>query len=310
MITDRKREEKYLYKAYELTIQSEILLPELLPLKDKECDKPDITISLGKVPEDIRMAVNEGQTFKFEKNEMWFSIKEVAVYYIYNGDTIIIDPCEGYNDDHLRLFIHGSTFGMLLIQRKNVAIHGSTLVIEGKSAIFTGVSGAGKSTLSVALRNKGYRFLADDISAIGKNSDGSFTVKPGLPHQKLCKDAMIKMGYDVDKFIKVNDERDKYAVPVGSLFCEEPVPLKAIFELAVDDVDSVKIIDVSASEKFIRMMKNLYLIDVTRYSGMENVYFKKCMEIASEISYYRIIRPREGYSVDRQIELIIEKLRQ
>lgn len=310
MIFNYKTDEKYLYKVYELVIESEILLPELLSLKNKECIKPDITIAYGKVPENVRQAVEEGKTFNFEKNKMWFSIKEVAVFYIYNGDTIIVDLCENYNKDHLRLFIHGSAFGMLLIQRNNVAIHGSTLVIEGKSIIITGLSGSGKSTLSVALKNKGYNFLTDDISAIGENSDGGFTVKPGFPQQKLCKDAMLKMGYNIDEFVKVNDDRDKYALPVGNLFVEEAVPLAAIFELAVGDVDKVEIIDITASEKFLRMMKNVYLIEVTQYSGLENSFFKKCIEIANKTPYYRIIRPKEGFSVEQQIELIIEKLRQ
>lgn len=310
MICDYKIEEKYLYTAYELNIQSEIPLPELLSAKEKKCVKPDITISYRKVPKNIRQAVEEGKTFNFEKNEMWFSIQKVAVYYIYNGETIIVDTCEGYNKDHLRLFLLGSAFGMLLLQRNNVAVHGSTLVIDGKSVIFTGLSGAGKSTLSVGLRNKGYKFLTDDISAIGETYDGDFYVKPGFPQQKLCKDAMIKMGYNLDKFFKVNDDKDKYALPVGSFFSEKSVPLAAIFELVVGDVDNVEIINVTGSEKILRMMKNIYLIDVTQYSGMENSFFKKCIEIANKTPYYRIIRPKEGFSVEQQIELIIEKLRQ
>lgn len=310
MISNCEIKEKYIYTAYELNIESEIFLPELLPLNDKECDKIDVTISYGRVPDNVRKAVDEGKTFNFEKNKMWFFIKEVAVFYIYNGDRIIVDVCEGYNKDHLRLFLHGSSFGMLLIQKNNVAIHGSTLIIEGKSVIFTGLSGAGKSTLSVALRNKGYKFLSDDISAIGETSDGIFTVKPGFPQQKLCKDAMMKMGYNLDKFVKVNDDRDKYALPVGSFFSKKSVPLNAIFELSVGDVDNVQIVNATASEKLLRMMKNVFLIEVTQHSGLENSFFKKCIEIANKISYYRIIRPREGFSVEQQIELIVEKLRQ
>jgi hypothetical protein len=176
MKCDCRMEEKYLYTAYELNIQSEILLPELLTLTDKEYPKPDITISYGRVPKNVKQAVEEGKTFNFEKNKMWFFIKEVAVFYIYNGDTIIVDICEGYNKDYLRLFLLGSAFGMLLIQRNNVAVHGSSLIIDGKSVIFTGLSGAGKSTLSVALRNKGYKFLTDDISAIGEiRQEGEFS---------------------------------------------------------------------------------------------------------------------------------------
>lgn len=310
MICDCKIEEKYLYTAYELNIESEIILPELLPLKDKECIKSDVCISYGKVSEDIRQAIEEGATFNFEKNKMWFFIKGVAVYYIYNGSNIIVDRCEDYNKDYLKIFLLGSAFGMLFIQRNNVAIHGSSLIIDEKSVIFTGLSGAGKSTLSVTLRNKGYKFLTDDICAIGETLDGNFTVKPGFPQQKLCKDAMIKMEYDIDKFVRVNDDRDKYALPVGNLFYEKSVSLNAIFELTVDDVDNVEIVKVTGSEKFLRIMKNIYLIDVIGHSGLENSYFKKCMQIANKISYYRIIRPREGFSVEQQIELIIEKLRQ
>lgn len=308
MVCENKRE--HTYKAYKLNIRSEIFLPEFVSGNSETCKKPDVFIAYGKMPKKIEQAIQEGKKYHFEKNEMWFSIDEVGIYYIYNGNTIMVEPYEGGNKDHLKIFLLGSAFGMLLLQRNNVAIHGSTVVIDGKGVIFTGNSGAGKSTLAVTLRENGCGFLADDISAIDECLHGNLMVKPGFPIQKLCKDTAKKMGYNVDKLIKVNDDRDKYAIYVGKEFIQELVPLGAVFELSVGEVKDVQISKIVGSEKLKMLIKNIFMIDVTRYSGIKSSYFKTCVEIANKVPFYRIVRPKNISSVNQQIELITECLRQ
>lgn len=312
MICENESGNKYIYtyRAYELNIKSDIFLPELLTFENKEYANVDVLISYGTMPFNIRQEIQEGKKYHFEKKEMWFSIKNVAIYYIYNGNTIIVEPYENCNIDHLKLFIHGSAFGMLLLQRSIIAIHGSSIVIDGKAVILTGNSGAGKSTLSIALRERGYTFLSDDISAVQKNREGSLVVKPGFPQQKLCKDVMERMGYNTKKFNKVNDDRDKYVVPVYNDFLKEAVTLRAVFELSVADVKEVEIIKINGSSRLITLLKNIYISDVTRFSGMEENYFRMCVEISKNVTFYKILRPKDSFSVVQQIEKIIEIIQQ
>lgn len=310
MINNNESSKKYTYTIYELMVHSEIFLPELISVNGEGNGSVDLNISYGKMPLNIKEAMQEGRTFHFQKNEMWFTISEVATYYIYNGDTIIIEPYECPDDLNIRIFLLGSAFGMILLQRKVVSIHGSTVAINGQGVVFTGESGAGKSTLTVAFWGKGNAFITDDISAIGKLDDESLVVKPGFPQNKLCGDAMANMGYSVEEYIKINNERDKYAIPASDNFLYQSVPLRAIFELSIGDVDTVKISKITGSEKLRTLLSNIYLADVTEYTGVEPLFFRKCIEIANNVSFYRIVRPKYGFSVEEQIEKISNILAQ
>ena len=47
-----------------------------------------------------------------------------------------------------------------------MVIHGGIILINGMGVIITGHMGAGKSTLISGLIDKGYPFLADDVSVL------------------------------------------------------------------------------------------------------------------------------------------------
>lgn len=115
---------------------------------------------------------------------------------------------------------------LLLIQRNMVAFHGGTMVIGGKAVIFTGDMGPGKSTITSALRLKGYSFLADDVSVVGDTSEGLVEVNPGYPQQKLCRDAMLKLGLNPESYKQINSDRDKFALPVHNSFIKNLYLLK------------------------------------------------------------------------------------
>ena len=40
--------------------------------------------------------------------------------------------------------------------------------------------------------------------------------------------------------------------------------------------------------------------------GISPIYFKKCLDIAKHIKFYKITRPKEGFTVNEQIKLIEE----
>ncbi|MEG1312625.1 MAG: hypothetical protein RSD47_11570, partial [Romboutsia sp.] len=89
----------------------------------------------------------------------------------------------------------------------------------------------------------------------------------------------------------------------------EDVPLEAVFELKVGDVDEVEIEEIIGAKKLKKIMKNIFRVEMIHYSGgAEPVYFKKCIDLAQNIQFYKITRPRDLFSVDQQIELIEEQV--
>lgn len=298
------RNQKYYYKVYGLNIESEILVPELMVLDNKIDKNIDVKIYYKTMPDDIKQNVNEGKKAFYNGQYVWFHIDNVCTYLIQNGDTVTIDLCENPDLNILKVYILGSVLGIILLQRNTVAIHGGSIVINNKGCIFTGDKGAGKSTLTTALRQRGYDFVSDDVGAI-ELSDIPM-INPGFGYQKLCEDAMTKLGYDSSEYTPFRSDMNiKYIVPALDNFIKEKVPFEVLFEIEQGDTQKVEVVEVTGNEKLQKIIKNVFRIEVLMYSGgVPADYFKKCLEIAKHIKFYKITRPKNQFTVNEQIDII------
>lgn len=293
---------KYYYRVYGLNIESTIQVPELEMIDSNS--NIDVRMYYGQVNQEIKDLIEEGKCSKYSKQSMWFNIKDVAIYHIYNGDTIVIQPYEGASIKQIKLYILGSVMGMILLQKNIVAIHGGGIVMNGKGCVFTGPKGSGKSTITTALRKKGYKFISDDVCSIDSNK---LTINHGFGYQKLCEDAMDKFGYDVEQFeiFRGDLNKNKYIVPAFNEFIKEDIKLDSIFELSVGDVNKVEIEEIQGSQKMDKFINNIFRVEVLKYAGgIEVLYFKKCLNIVKNIKWFKVTRPRDVFSVDEQIEVI------
>lgn len=238
---------------------------------------------------------------------MVFTVKNIGSFYIYDGKNIVVQPSENADNQGIKTFILGTSFGMILLQRNKVAIHGGAILIGENAIILTGQSGAGKSTLTNYFRHYEYPFMADDVCSTIELQDEIF-IEPAYPQQKICRDAMEKMGYRIDDFKLIDEDREKYVIPTHESFVKEKRKLKAIFEIEPYDGEEVKIEEVSGGEKMKIILRNIYRIEIIVPHGIPPTYFKKVINIAKNTLVFRIKRPRDQFSVDRQIELIEREL--
>ena len=158
---------KFYYKLYGLNIESEVECKELIK-SEKSYD--DIKIYFGKAPEDVYALIKQGYIGHSTEKIMWLYVKDVAIYYVFDGKNIIIDKQQENVDMYnIKAYLLGTALGMILIQRNLIAIHGGTILVDNKAITIVGDSGVGKSTLTSALRIKGYPFMADDVSVLSGN---------------------------------------------------------------------------------------------------------------------------------------------
>lgn len=298
----------YSYSIYGLKVKSEIMISELMSLEKDILEGYDVEICLGTIPELIHNLKVKLKNYEASENEITFHVDRIAKYYISEGKKIIIEPDKDASLDDIKIYLLGSAFGALLIQRDSIAIHGGALVVGDRAVVFTGDMGAGKSTITSAFRLKGYSFLADDVSVITPVKGELPKVNPGYPQQKLCMDAMVRFGYNPERFKKVDIDRNKFAIPVYNDFVKEPVSIRSIIELKVDDVDGVRIDEIKGSEKFKIIYKNIYRVGFINDIGLKPSYYMNFINIIKDIELYRVTRPREIFSVEEQIKLIIEAL--
>lgn len=299
-------EEYYNYRVYGLNIRSQIEVDEFLRLEELTNQSVDVKFLYGSMPEHISNLREEGKISYYKKSEVWFSVKDVADYYIHYGNTVIVEPCINADKNLINIYLMCSCLGFIMIQREQLAIHGGVVNFAGKGVIFTGDRGAGKSTITTALRGKGYKFLSDDVAAI--YFDEIPYIYSGFPFQKVCNDMMDTLGCERDESKKIAGEgKVKYIVPAFKEFYHNSLPLTAIVKLSVGDVDKVVIEELKGHDKLDVIMKNIYRMEFLRYiDGIMPIYIKKCLEIVKKIDCYKITRPKEGLTVNEQIKLIEE----
>lgn len=295
------------YKVYGLNIRSEIEINEFNKL-DEILEENIINIRYDKMSKEIKDKISQGSKMQLFQNRIWFHIDNIATYCISDGNEIKVEVCENADMHLMKVYIMCSCLGFIMLQRNMVAIHGGVIEMDKKAVIFTGDRGAGKSTLTTALREKGYKFISDDVAST--RIEKVPYVMPGFPYQKLCESAMDNFEYDKEKYTSfMSDKEVKYIVPAKDEFIYEPKQLSAIVKLTVGDVEEVTIEELRGSEKLNNIIENIYRGEYIKYlGGMNPRYFKQCIDIAKNIRFFKITRPLDKFTVNDQIKLIEENL--
>lgn len=300
---------KYRYKVFGLHIASDFILPELLTANYAP-NEPEVTISLGRVPTSIPEATVKTESYQVGNNQFLFHVTGVGSYYVTKGSCITVEPAEQTEEHFVRLFLLGTAFGALLMQRGVLPIHGSAVVIDGCCAIFTGKSGAGKSTLLAAFRKKGYPFLTDDVAAVTLDTDGVARVHSAYPQQKLWRDSAETMGVDIASLtpVYIGINKDKFTVPIHKGFWQAPVPLVAVYELGAERCQDVTIRPLTGMDKLTVLMSHTYRAWLSDGLGLKATHFKHCAAVARQASVARLTRPEGAFSMDEQVHLVLQDL--
>jgi hypothetical protein len=306
-----KHSDRYRYEIFGLHVASDIFLPELLPAIDT-AKIPGVRVILGKMPSSITGVIKKTESYEAAKNQFVFQVPGVGRYYISNGNSIVIEPAEQAEEHFVRLFLLGTVFGVLLMQRGILPIHGSAVVVNGGCVIFTGVSGAGKSTLLAAFRDRGYSFLTDDVAAVTVDVDGAAWVHSAYPQQKLWRDSAENMRLDTASLRPVYSGigMDKFTVPVHKGFYQGSVPLVAVYELTVERHRDVTLKHLSGSDKLTVLMRHTYRSWLIDGLGLTAAHFKQCATVAGQIAVARLTRPEGFFSLEEQICIIQQDIAQ
>ena len=127
----KNQDNHFRYKVFGLHITSDILLPELLAENDKHAPA-EASIIIGKTPAHIDGATEQAQRYQLANNHFLFQIPGVGSYYVTHGNRIVVEPAEQAKEVFVRLFLLGTAFGALLMQRGILPIHGSAVVFGGR----------------------------------------------------------------------------------------------------------------------------------------------------------------------------------
>ncbi|OME83940.1 aldolase [Paenibacillus sp. FSL A5-0031] len=299
-------ETKKVYRAFGLTIESEISLPELTPILESS-EQIDMEITIDYSLADFFK--QEPYDFVVDRQVVTVNMPDSGIFRIENGNKIIVSPHAGADEDLVRLYVLGTCIGALLLQRSIYPLHGSAIAIDGKAYAFVGRSGAGKSTLASAFIQRGYSLLSDDIIAVSQASPEQATlVIPAYPQQKLWQQSLDAFGVNNEELRSIFGRENKFCLPVESSFCSTALPLGGVFELITTESEQVAVLPVQKLARLDVLFQHTYRQFLVEKLGLTRWHFTLSASIGEALPIYTLQRPINGFTAPELVELILQTI--
>jgi hypothetical protein len=296
----------YTYSLYGLVVESNTEFPQLLEWDGQEDKVPpaDIHIEITEetsLQEKYASLLEKGVVHCFIDNGVWFH-NQAGDFLIetIDGKTRMI--CEKYADVDMgiaRSFLMGNCIALAMTQRKKVVLHGSTLSFGDKTVLVCGDSGTGKSTTAMALIDEGAKLMADDISVIDIDSSGNAYAFPAFPEQKVCRDAAVSRGLDLNTLRYIDEERDKFSYLRKDIFVNEKRKVDYMISLHLSSAgqdeskfeNGIRIVNIDGAEKVNAITDRFFLDWLYGYElKLEPAEMMKCIALAAQIKVIDVTR--------------------
>lgn len=174
-----------------------------------------------------------------------------------------------------------------------LAFHASAVEIDDAAVAFAGDSGLGKSTLAASFAVQGTRFLTDDGLYL-EACDAGYWVNPSHPSIRLWDDSREEIVGDGAETAPALDYTEKARMlgGLGLPHCAARRVLRAVFFLADEGVESVRVTRLTAAESLVAWVKNAFLLDIESRAALAS-HFNGVAALAERVRAYRLDFPRE-----------------
>ena len=305
---NKKEENMKKYILYGLTIETDVNFIQLI--KADDTSETDIIIKQENCQEEVTDYLTKAGAFekRYEIGLNYSCFYNKGGYYVIReGKEIVYKPNVGYSPEALGSWLLGFAMAMLLLQRKTLAVHCGAVCSKGDGSdkdvvLITGHSGAGKSSLTRRLIEDGYKLMADDVAAV--RCEDTVTVYSAFPYQKLCRNEVDKRGLNYDRLIYINEDKDKFLVPVENDFSVVPGKIKFMVYVMEADVKEVQIRKLSGLEQLMAIRENLFLNALKGDWLISKDVLNLCLKMAENCPVYVLARPRNVDSLATMAEMI------
>ncbi len=274
------------YRAFGLTIESEIELPELMVMEAESCD---IEIVHGVVPAHSGEKEKGRGLVRSSHESDTFAWEGVARFEVSAGSRIVVDPSPGVSEELLRQPLLGIVMSDLLRQRGYLVLHASVVSINGHIAAFVGPKRAGKSTIAAALVKRGHELLSDDTLIV--DTEGEPIVYPGFARLNLWPEAADALSFGPEETRELYSGISKLGARVGASFSGRPGPLRSIYGLGIGEWEISPLIGPEAFRMLLpHTYQARYFPDAAETAS--NV-FTKLVPLLNKVSVRMLRRPAD-----------------
>ncbi len=290
----------YYYKVFGYIFRSKYEIKQLYEVP--ATNDYDVDIIIGEMPDEIVTEVANATVFpciSCGENRFWMN-NTYGTLAVYRDGKIYAQNTSDKDIFYLLQYVLGYGIAMYAHLHNRVAIHCGSVVVGDKCVLIAGDSGAGKSTLTDELISGGAIMLSDDVVAIGYDENHNPLVYPAFPQQKICRDAAIKKGYNLDELLYVDPEKDKFAILHTDDYSSEPhkphtfIYLKKYDDMAEENSKNNGELVIKKLDGFNKVtvtVNNLYLGCIIPNIGLPAEGFQLCVDFIKDCDVYLIKRP-------------------
>jgi hypothetical protein len=287
---------KYYYRAYGLSIGSEIPLP---PLETSKATTVNLTIRRRRLLESPPLGATKvyraGLNARFAQNGhncIWLDWSPLVAFMAINGNELLVETTEN-EADLIALFILSEALGLILFQKNYFLLHGSAIQIGGQGVVFLGKPGAGKSTTVAAFAQKGVSVISDDMVCIQIDESGNPVLIPSFSQIKIWENSVAGLQLPKENLSPVREGANKFSWHDSIAFEEQAGPLKQIFILTALG-DFVPLTEqLPQSQVPVELTSYFPLPDGLLNGEALKGYFEKSVAIAHKVPVFKMNRPED-----------------
>lgn len=288
------------YRAYGLTIESELRFPELAAIPETT---PDVTVRYGTVPERLDKPTITGLKFQATVDQVLIRTYRIAKILVSRGETALIQPRSGSREGDVRSLMLGWGLGALLHQRNILPLHASAISLGDDCIAFCAPSGTGKSSIAQIFVQRGYPLLDDNVVAVDF-VDGEPRVHPGSQVIKLPGEVLEKAGHSFPPPGSYLPALGKYAMNARQGLSNHSQPLKRIYVLTRGETKADILMPMTGARKFDCLMKNVFCLRFVRGTERLSRQFRMVESITARMPVMEVSLPDWPTPYDRAADLI------
>lgn len=290
------------YSAYNLTIQSDISLP--LPL-DTTGDRPDICITAGSINEPENLSrTYDGVWYAHGSNALFLKWDILGSFFISEGKRITLSQSQGAQEFSPVIPLLGTVMAVALHQKGMAALHGSSVLVNGKALVFLGEKGEGKSTMAGYFQKQGNELLSDDICAIDMHKQDKPIIYPSFSRIKLWPDAMQYLDYTPEQHERVHPDFEKRNISLDMGFSYSPAPVAAIIVLSTGTDLTLEPLTGHQAIPFLIPHLIINRFPENQPASLAGSIYSQLIRLLKNIPLYRLTRPREITQLPSVAELV------
>lgn len=212
-------------------VRSALALSGMTPW-DGDDRLPDVTIGPGVVPPQLPDPVVVRPLLQVGRDGACrYAVPGVAAWLVApDGGRVTVDAVGDPAGPEVRAFLLGGVMGIVCMRRGLLPLHACCLTRDGHTVAVCGFSGVGKSTLAALLIGRGFRLLADDLTAVDVAAAGGPLVYPTFARVKLWRDMSDRLDWPTGGLERVRSGLEKFCHPVPA-FCAAPRRLDTLLFL-------------------------------------------------------------------------------